>query len=333
MSGSVPLPGGSPVASPIGSPSGSVTSDTSRQVRGESGPTALPTHLPSTSVLSPSGRAQRHGSAASPVRLSGRQRAQLTASLAERDWQVLTRLGEHGFLSSSQVQRFVFTDHGSAATAQRTARRVLSRLARDHLVQALPRRQGGPLGGSSPVVWQLTTAGRRLLDDARPSQRALTPSQHRLLHSLAVADVHLALRDHVRQTGQAEAVVQVEPACWREFSGLGGERRTIKPDLAADLPGHDEQGAYVDRWFIEVDLGTESLPTLLRKCQVYETYRASGSEQADGGTFPLVLWVFTRPDRAAQLAEAADRRNGLTTALYRFASMDSLPAVLAGGAS
>ena len=342
MSGSVPLPGGSPIGAPVASPTGSVSGDTSVQVRGESGPTALATHLGVPSVLSSLGAGKPGSagqSAGAGVRLSGRQRAQLTASLAERDWQVLMRLCEHGFLTSQQVQRFVFADHGSQATAQRTARRVLSRLARDHLVQALPRRQGGPLGGSSPVVWQLTTAGRRLLDDARPDQRAQTPSQHRLLHSLAAADVHLALRDHVQRTGQpdggsqsGEAAVQVEPACWRDFTGLGGERRTLKPDLAAELPGRDDQGAYVDRWFIEVDLGTESLPTLLRKCQVYETYRASGQEQTDSGTFPLVLWVFNRADRAAQLAEAV-RRRGLTTALYRFATFETLPAVLAGGAS
>jgi hypothetical protein len=84
----------------------------------------------------------------------------------------------------------------------------------------------------------------------------------------------------------------------------------------------------VDRWFIEVDLGTESLPTLLRKCGQYETYRASGIEQADYGVFPLVLWFFTVPERAERLAQAVARSPRLTPALYRYAQPETLSRVL-----
>jgi hypothetical protein len=153
-----------------------------------------------------------------------------------------------------------------------------------------------------------------------------------LAHCLAVADAHLAVLDHAEQTGLS-AQVTVERHAWRPYTGLGGERLWLKPDLFASLRGRDEQGAYEDRWFIEVDLGTESLPTLLRKCEQYEAYRRSGNEQDRTGTFPLVLWIFDDPARVAVLRHAVARRPRLTPALYRYAELGTVASVLAGESS
>lgn len=174
------------------------------------------------------------------------------------------------------------------------------------------------------------------MTEQRPNLRALTPSHHRLLHSLAVADVHLDLLAVGVQRDQ-RAEISIEPDCWRSFTGLGGEARILKPDLAAELSGRDDDGVYVDRWFIEVDLGTESLPTLLRKCGAYEAYYRSGVEQQPGdganGSFPLVLWIFNRPERIYQLKTAVERAHSLTPAMFRYATSHGIGDLLGGGAS
>lgn len=137
--------------------------------------------------------------------------------------------------------------------------------------------------------------------------------------------------------------IQIEHEATRRYIDLGGGSLYLRPDLYAVIHGHDDKGAFDDRWFIEVDMGTESIPTLIRKCQQYETYRTSGIEEADTeradhpGTFPLVLWVFhsrTAKRRLEELRRRIRRSSSLTTALYRFATSETLPAMFAtGGAS
>lgn len=51
------------------------------------------------------------------------------------------------------------------------------------------------------------------------------------------------------------------------------------------------------RAFIEMDLGTESLPTISRKCQRHVAYWHSGLEQQRHGVFPKVWWLVTNPHR------------------------------------
>jgi hypothetical protein len=252
--------------------------------------------------------------------------------LSDRDWLVLRSVNQHRFLTTAQIEGFGFRDHASEATAARTCRRVLQRLERDGLLRALPRRQGGPTGGSTPATWQLAPGGARLLGGHGPNYRISLPTTRHLAHCLAVADAHLAVLDHARRAGLGTAVT-VEQQAWRRYTGLGGERLWLKPDLFAVLSGHDAHGAYEDRWFIEVDRGTESLPTLLKKCEQYEAYRRSGTEQAEAGTFPLVLWIFDDPARGAALCRAVGRRARLTPALYRYAEFDTVAGVLAGGPS
>jgi len=149
-----------------------------------------------------------------------------------------------------------------------------------------------------------------------------------------VADAHLAVRDYAAGNGY-EAAVEIEPACWRRFTGIGGETQWLKPGLSVRITGTDDQGVFADAWFIEVDLGTESQPSLIRKCQQYEAYLASGIEQDQHGAFPLVLWVFASEQplhgehRAQTLRAKIARAGRLTSDLYRYATPETLPAVLA----
>ena len=87
---------------------------------------------------------------------------------------------------------------------------------------------------------------------------------------------------------------QSEPSSWREVVTLGG-RLSLRPDLFVVLG----IGDFEVRLFIEIDGGTEHMPTINRKCRLYNTYYKSGSEQRRDQVFPRVLWV-TPDDRRAE---------------------------------
>jgi hypothetical protein len=97
---------------------------------------------------------------------------------------------------------------------------------------------------------------------------------------LAVAETHLAIRAYAEANGRS-VEVWVEQAGWRTRTGLGGEAVWLKPDLFARLEGRDDEGEYQDYWFCEVDLGTESLPTLLRKAGHYHAHCLTGIRQGE----------------------------------------------------
>lgn len=253
----------------------------------------------------------------------------LAQQLSERDREILARVDEHRFLTTHQVQAFCFTDHVSADSAGRSARRVLARLQRDGLLRALDRRIGGVRSGSASTIWHLAPAGSRLIHDETMGRRVCPPSDRFLSHCLAVADIHLVLRQHETIETVEKVAVEVEPASWRRYQGPAGEPRWLQPDLYAELTTSE----WIDRFFIEVDLGTESMPTLLGKCEQYEAYRRSGIEQDRHGNSPIVLWLFMDRGRADKLANAVGRSTKLTDAMYEFATPETLTQVLAGGSA
>lgn len=306
---------------PLGVPPGSPTDQLSAQVSSE----FAGSREPNTSAAPLSEVPDR-----SQTRRIGRlQLADLIDRLSERDRSVLRLVAEHRFLTTHQVQHFCFIDHQTEETGARVTRRVLTRLERGGLVRPLDRRVGGFRAGSAATIWQLTPAGQRALHGDQKRKRSAAPSERFLRHCLAVADVHVLLEQH-RRIEPVEAVdVEVEPASWRRYHGPSGEPRWLQPDLFAEITTTE----FVDRLFIEVDLGTESLPTLLGKCQQYEEYRRTGIEQARQDGFPLVVWFVLTQDRADRLSRAVRRSSKLTDAMYRVATPESLTQVLAGGSA
>jgi Replication-relaxation len=105
---------------------------------------------------------------------------------------------------------------------------------------------------------------------------------------------------------------QAEPACWREVSTLGG-RVVLRPDLFVVLL----VDKYELRWFVEVDRGTEHLPTLLRKCGLYHAYYKNGVEQRLHEVFPRVLWIALDQRRAERLQEAIRKDRRLSADIFR----------------
>lgn len=289
--------------------------------------------LPQVSGPETESRPTNTGWSSSPdkhlIRVGARQLERLRLNLADRDQAILLGLGQHRYLTTHQVQAFYFTSHASPATAARSTRRVLSRLASSGLATSIERRVGGVRAGSSATVWALTAAGRRLLADSGLRVATREPSPRFLAHCLGVADVHLLLLAHAEVEPVESVTVQLEPVCWRAYPGLGGERRLLQPDLYGELATAE----FVDRYFIEVDMGTESLPTLIGKCQQYQAYRASGIEQADRGRFPLVLWLLPDYRRARRLQAAIRGSRQLNPAMFLQATPLTLAQTLAGGGS
>lgn len=307
----VTTPATLPAAIPPGSPSVPPLSQVSRRSRRLRG-----TNTPATSYPELTEKRRR--------RIDVDVLRQLAEAMPDRDHHVLKLIARHRFLTTHQIQHFAFTNLGTEDSAARTARHVLQRLARTALIRSLTQRIGGVRAGSSARVWQLAPAGARLLLDDGTIYRTHEPSTRFLGHCLAIGDVHLGLLA-LRNLPSVQAVhVQLEPDCWRRFTGQGGEPRWLQPDLAATV----RTAEYDDRWFIEVDLGTEAIPTLLKKCGQYEAYRASGIEQDEHGAFPLVLWLFSKPERAEKLSDMVRRSPRFTPQLYRFATADTFSEVI-----
>jgi Replication-relaxation len=108
-----------------------------------------------------------------------------------------------------------------------------------------------------------------------------------------------------------------------------GGQAILKPDLYAVTASRD----FEDSWFIEVDRGTESLPTLLRKCGQYEEYRRSGVEQRDRQVFPLVLWRRRMSGAGMCSGRRSTRPPGLDRSLFRAATFDELISAVTEAAS
>ncbi len=214
-------------------------------------------------------------------RMNARDIEELAAWLSERDRAILQSVAEHYFLTARHVEALHFANH-APASGSRITRRALARLRDLRMLGALDRHIGGLAApGSEGLVHYVDIVGDQVLS-ARSGRRTRglhhEPSRRFVRHTLAIADTRMALIQADRE-GQLELDDStVEPASWRRFTGLGGARLTLKPDLYAETaasPGSE----MVHAWFIEVDLGTETIPTLLKKCADYETYRRTGIEQ------------------------------------------------------
>ncbi|WP_350339608.1 replication-relaxation family protein [Gordonia sp. (in: high G+C Gram-positive bacteria)] len=255
--------------------------------------------------------------------------------LSDRDLTILRSVDDHQFLTTRQIELLHFASVAPDARG-RVTRRALARLRGLRVLDTLDRRVGGARAGSRGFVYHVGVAGDRLLDHSqrRSGRLRYEPTTRFVDHRLAVADAHVALSVACR-TDRLELIDSaVEPRSWRTYTGIGSARRTLKPDLFAETATGDDQ---VTAWFIEIDLGSEHLPTLLTKCREYEAYRQTGIEQDHHGAFPLVIWSMTHPNEAKAtrrrhaLAEAIAADRHLPGALFRIVTPSDLVSLIANG--
>lgn len=265
-------------------------------------------------------------------RTSARDLRSLRNDLSKRDLAIIERVAELHLMSAQQlaVLHFPSSEHASPLSSARAGRRVLERLTRDRLLVRLDRRLGGVRGGSGSYIYGLGPVGHRLLelDRARPRYYR-EPSRTFTEHTLAIGDVVVAITAAAR-AGRCELLsYSPEPSCWRTFSSLAG-RAILKPDLFLALG----VGDFEDRFFIEVDRGTEHLPAILRKCHTYDAYYLTGREQAEHGVFPKVCLIAPDATRADRLAMSIVHDRQLEPSLFMVTTTgDSLTALLKGGST
>ncbi len=232
--------------------------------------------------------------AAPPVRVRSRHVQWVEDRLSARDWAIIETVNRLGLVSGVQLERCHFADlaEGRSRTVSRS--RTLARLVAWRVLLPLPRRVGGPRQGSSVTVFALDTAGVRLLrqrtgmDNAGRIRRPGIPGERFVRHVLAVAELYTGLVEAARSGNFILRQFQAEPR-WPD--GLGG---SVNPDAYVVV----SNGRVDHLWWIEVDMATESLPTVRRKLRTYLDFLARGGH-GPRGVMPRVLVAVPDQHRAA----------------------------------
>lgn len=266
-----------------------------------------------------------------PRRISKRQLLEIDSRLGERDRQLLSAVQQYRYLMTGQMQRLLFTDAANPSAGLRAASRNLKKLSELGLISSLSRRIGGVRAGSGSFIWHLTHAGERLLrlhdNRAFPVRRHCEPSPYFLAHTLAVAEIAIKFTEICREHEPQITALQLEPECWRAYSSAGVSL-SLKPDLYAATTTEE----YEDRYFIEVDLDTESPAKIIEKCQKYHAYYRSGLEQEESEMFPLTVWVVPSDSRKEKLIRHLKEAFDKQAKLFAVITCDELEhLVLDGG--
>ncbi len=252
--------------------------------------------------------------------------------LTARDIRLLEDLERYRLLTTRQIQRLrlpavPFGSHVSTSAATRGTTRILNRLEDLGVVTRLERRIGGTKHGSANTVWQLGATGERYLRTRQglPRRRRFDePSLTFIAHTIATRDIAVTVIENAAHRSYDVLTADVEPHCWRTFT-TGTGTTTLRPDLfvvTADPTTETHS-------FVEVDLDTEHLPALIRKCRLYQRYFRTGIEQQARGLFPAIVWLVPTSKRARQLHDAIANARDLDADLFWITTTDQALAHLA----
>jgi hypothetical protein len=265
-------------------------------------------------------------------RVSQSQLVILATTLSARERDLVQLVARLRLMSHAQLAALL-PDDGVAVpgSAARSARRLLARLAARGVLARLERRVGGVRAGSGGYVYYLGPVGQRLV--AYWQGHGLTRGRFRpepggryVRHRLAVSELYVQLRSADRGGELDLLSFDPEPDCWRRsLDGFGGTA-LLKPDAFVRIG----VGAYEDRCFVEVDLGTESRSVIAAKLRAYLDYFRSGHEQAAHGVFPRVVWLTNSEARRAALVGVVGRLPAEHWGLFTVAGLDQGMYVLSG---
>ena len=237
----------------------------------------------------------------SPSRISAPQLDVIASQLTDYDQAVLLFLAEVRLATGAQIARRLWGARTPTDAKAWMARRALWRLEAWRIIDRLPRRIGGVRGGSGSLVFAIGPSGRRLVARHGSELRKLgTPGDRHVRHTLAATELVVGLHEAML-AGELDLIeLETEPTCWRGFlTGLMGARTMLKPDLFLRIGA----GALEDRWWVEVDMATESQATITTKAKRYVAYFRSGEEQSRHGIFPRTIWAVPDRRRSEQVAE------------------------------
>jgi hypothetical protein len=142
---------------------------------------------------------------------------------------------------------------------------------------------------------------------------------------LAVGELYVQLRE-AEAIGKLELLAfDGEPACWRWWMGLAGERLVLKPDAFVSVA----VGDYELLSFVEVDLSTESTTVLRRKALAYVAHWENGREQQrQGGLYPRVVWLVPDERRREQLVGVLETLPAESWQLFRVGLVSEATSVI-----
>jgi hypothetical protein len=253
-------------------------------------------------------------------------RARAVRRLTEREQALLATVQQFRILDGRQIQSIFFPD-GTLVGSRRRTQSCLKRLVDEHYLQRLERRVGGVRAGSASFIYCLGPKGQRF---ARPDHRARRRGEPGLAfvgHHLAVAQIYVDLITAERD-GDLEVIEhQPEPDCWRPLTQPFGGMAWLKPDLFVSLG----VGDYELRWFVEADMGTESLRRIELACDRYGAHYRSGVEQAEHEVFPRVAWLASTTRRAEAIAGVIARRSESEQGLFVVGLLSASNHILKGG--
>lgn len=256
------------------------------------------------------------------------KRQQLSGQISPASRRLLELVKSLRYVTSEQLATLLELDYSSYRSSLRQIQRRLASLQDCGLVVCLQRRIGGWQGGSSGAIWAITTKGSRFLTGKTRRVRPRDVSLTFLQHQLAVSEARIRIAVAARILGvNSKIQVDTEPECWRSHLNQYGVTTILKPDLFASV----ETAEYVDNYFLEVDLGTETPARIVRKCFAYQDYRATGIEQAKLGGFPAVIWVTSNEKRKEQLAARISSEPRVTPGLFHVITIDELTALIRDG--
>jgi hypothetical protein len=235
-------------------------------------------------------------------RLSRVRLMEMVVELSGREQQILETSVRLRLVSTTQFERLFFAETTNPASRARLARRALARLVELDLLARLERRIGGVRAGAAGHVYYATTGAQRLVaywqgDGLKRPRSRYEPTAAFVRHTLGITEsyVRLVEADRARTTELLE--FQSEPAAWLAFLGPGIARLTLKPDAFVRLGvSADEE----ERFYLEIDCGTEGRAALTRKCRAYLAAWQAG---AGGEVFPRVAWIATTERRVTLLTE------------------------------
>ena len=227
--------------------------------------------------------------------------------LTDKDKAILRTLRDAKCLFTYHIRKLFYYDAKNVRSGSRSTQFTLKRLKEYGLVDVMvDRRIGGVRAGSSSYIWYLTEQGNRLLnlsqkykDDVPKRTRFMEPADSTLGHRMAISECFVQLNELEHEGKLAIKEVAFEPNNWHYFD-FKGKNEILKPDLFI-VTSHD---GYEYRFFVEIDLSTESIDTVLKKCIRYHKYLQTDTEQKAYGVFPFVLWIVKDEKRKTKLEHA-----------------------------
>lgn len=244
-------------------------------------------------------------------RISARKLGEIEMRITKTERSILENLMNYKLLKTDQIRRMFFADGHSSLQASKThTTKILRRLKLYGVIDHLTQQYQFGCYGPQQLIWHLTEAGYRLLTlDTEPEdkrRRFIEPTTSSIRHTIAVAECQLQFREICKAESQLSLHrMEMEPECWRIFQ-KDGKSISLRPDLYAETLC----GEYRERWFIEMDLDTETVPVVIEKCRRYHQYYLTNKEQVATGKFPVVMWIVPSARRKQNMIEAIKQTFG-----------------------